>query len=138
MSFRRRLLDELLPMPDYIRITADNYLKISAAALGTGWFLPENLALQRIHGNNQYTLKQDKALIGAVDAWTALALIQTMPCASRLARRLLSRALACSWRHSLVTTKGGQQLTEALRAISLPRLIEVTGTAILRAALGRY
>jgi glycosyltransferase involved in cell wall biosynthesis len=138
MSFRRRLVDKLLPMPEYIRITADNYLKISAAALATGWFLPENLALQRIHGNNAFTFTRDKALIGAVDAWTALGLIQTRPCAGRLARKLLSRALACSWRHGLVTTKGGQQLSEALRAISLPRLIEVTGIAILRAALGRY
>jgi glycosyltransferase involved in cell wall biosynthesis len=138
MSFRRRLLDKLLPMPEYIRITADNYLKMSAAALAAGWFLPENLALQRIHGNNQFTFKRDKALIGAVDAWTALALIQTMPCAARLARRLLSRALACSWRHGLDTTRGGQQLSEALRAISVPRLIEVTGAAILRAALRRY
>jgi glycosyltransferase involved in cell wall biosynthesis len=138
MSFRRRLLDRLLPMPEYIRITADNYLKMSAAALATGWFLPANLALQRIHGNNLYTLKRDRALIGVVDAWTALALIQTVPCAGRLARRLLSRALACSWRHGLVATKGGQQLGEALRAISLPQRIEVTGTAILRAALGRY
>jgi len=138
MSFRRKLLDKLLPMPEYIRITADNYLKISAAALATGWFLPENLALQRIHGNNQYTFKGNKALTGAVNAWTALGLIQTMPCAGGLARQLLSRALACSWRHSLVSTKGAQQLNEALRAIPLPRLIEVTGIAILRAALGRY
>ncbi|MEL6438378.1 MAG: glycosyltransferase family 2 protein [Cyanobacteria bacterium J06621_8] len=60
MCFRRSLLQQILPMPEEIRITSDDYIKYSALGLSQGYILLENLATQRIHGNNAYTFRDDK------------------------------------------------------------------------------
>jgi glycosyltransferase involved in cell wall biosynthesis len=59
-SFRRSLLQQILPMPEVIRITSDDYLKFSALSLSPGFILEQELSLQRIHGNNAFTLKKDR------------------------------------------------------------------------------
>lgn len=60
MCFRRSLLDELLPMPEEIRITSDDYLKYAGFGISRGIFLLKKLALQTIHDTNAYTLRKDK------------------------------------------------------------------------------
>jgi glycosyltransferase involved in cell wall biosynthesis len=60
MCFRRSFLEKLLPMPEEIRITSDDYLKYVAFALIPGYILQEELCFQRIHDNNAYTLRKDK------------------------------------------------------------------------------
>lgn len=59
MCFRRRLLLKLLPMPEAIRITSDNYLKYAAAGLEVGYLADAPLAILRRHGNNAYTGRTD-------------------------------------------------------------------------------
>jgi hypothetical protein len=61
----RTLLDRILPMPESIRITADNYLIFLAAALERGVYLDDVLALQCIHGSNNYTVRRDRTLTQA-------------------------------------------------------------------------
>ena len=56
LCIRRDVLARVLPMPEEIRITADNYLKFVALSLAPALLLPEALAKQRIHGRNLYTL----------------------------------------------------------------------------------
>lgn len=63
--FHRTLLERMLPMPKEINITSDDYLKYSAFGLSPGFVLLKNLALQRIHGNNAYTFRTDKAALRA-------------------------------------------------------------------------
>ena len=55
LCFQREVLHQMLPMPEEIRITADNYLKIAALLYSPVLATPENLARQRIHGANAYT-----------------------------------------------------------------------------------
>jgi glycosyltransferase involved in cell wall biosynthesis len=60
MCFRRSLLDEILPMPETIRITSDDYIKYIALGLTPGFILVKELCFQRIHDNNAYSFRKDK------------------------------------------------------------------------------
>ena len=51
-----------MPIPEAITITSDNYLKLSSLALEPGYFIAEQYALQRIHGENAYTGRKDEAM----------------------------------------------------------------------------
>lgn len=55
MSLTRELLKNLLPMPEEIRITSDDYIKYAAMGIEPGYMLMETLACQRLHGDNAYT-----------------------------------------------------------------------------------
>lgn len=55
LCFRRDLLARILPMPEQIRITSDNYLKWAALGMERGLFSSVELAVQRIHSTNLYT-----------------------------------------------------------------------------------
>ena len=46
LSFTRGLLEQILPMPEAIKITSDNYLKFSSLASAAGYYIKEQLALQ--------------------------------------------------------------------------------------------
>ncbi|WP_225895375.1 glycosyltransferase family 2 protein [Dendronalium phyllosphericum] len=66
LSFRRSLLEKILPMPTTKLISAsDYYIKFMAVALGKGFTLSENLAHQCIHDNNAATLRKDRQHIKA-------------------------------------------------------------------------
>ncbi len=72
LCFRRSLLQQLLPMPEVIRITSDDYLKYAALALSAGYVLMADLATQRLHGNNAYTARTDRRpLRGQIQLLTA-------------------------------------------------------------------
>jgi len=55
LAFTRNLLEKLMPIPETVRITADNYLKLPALLLAPGYYTSEQLALQRLHPSNFYT-----------------------------------------------------------------------------------
>jgi len=65
LCFTRTLLENILPMPDAIQITSDNYLKQVALALSKGFLTNKRLAIQYIHENNAYTLRNDKRFLKA-------------------------------------------------------------------------
>lgn len=80
LCFRRSLLQQLLPMPEVIRITSDDYLKYGALGLAPGYVLLENLATQRLHGNNAYTARDDRRpLRGQIHLLTAYWLDHNFP-----------------------------------------------------------
>jgi glycosyltransferase involved in cell wall biosynthesis len=56
MTVRASVLKKLLPVPEVIRIEADEYVFTMAAALSGVYILPEALFHYRIHGNNQFSL----------------------------------------------------------------------------------
>ena len=60
MCLSRSLLKQILPMPEEIRITSDDYIKYAALGMSKGFILLEELAHQRIHANNAYTRRPDK------------------------------------------------------------------------------
>jgi glycosyltransferase involved in cell wall biosynthesis len=55
-SVRASVLRKLLPVPEAIRIEADEFVFTMAAALSEVYILPEALFYYRIHGNNQFSL----------------------------------------------------------------------------------
>jgi glycosyltransferase involved in cell wall biosynthesis len=97
LSFRRSFLDKLLPMPQQIRITADNYLTFCTPAFGPGFYISECLSLQRIHGANAYTAKDDRLLKAEVQCSIASGMHDTFPKLTRLANRLYANAAAEKW-----------------------------------------
>jgi glycosyltransferase involved in cell wall biosynthesis len=65
ISYRRELLQMLLPMPELEGTSADRYLKMAGLGLAPGVYLDEELAEQKIHGENAYSLRPDKSRVGA-------------------------------------------------------------------------
>jgi glycosyltransferase involved in cell wall biosynthesis len=98
LSFSRHLLSRLLPMPDNIRITSDNYLKFSAIAMTPGVFMAERLSLQRIHGNNAYTLKYDPRLRAETNIVTGKAISAQHPELRPIGNRLVAKGLGAKYR----------------------------------------
>jgi glycosyltransferase involved in cell wall biosynthesis len=97
LTFKRPLLEKLLPMPRHIRITSDNYLTFSSPAFAPGFYISEYLSLQRIHGTNAYTAKNDPLFKAAVQASIARGLHDSFPELTRLAGRLFANAVAAKW-----------------------------------------
>ncbi|MFM6322149.1 MAG: glycosyltransferase family 2 protein [Microcystis panniformis] len=91
ICFRRSFLKQLLPMPEEIRITSDDYLKYAAFALTPGYILLEKLAQQRIHANNAYTLrKNQKSLRGKINILTAFWLKSNFPQMSKFTNNIFA------------------------------------------------
>jgi glycosyltransferase involved in cell wall biosynthesis len=102
LCFQRSLLEKILPMPEEIRITSDDYLKYAAFSLSSGLMLNQVLAQQNIHGENAYTFKPNnthlkiKTLI-----LTAYWMKQNFPISAKFSDRLLALSLAIrrKWGH---------------------------------------
>ena len=94
IAMSRPLLERILPMPESIRITADNYLIFLAVALELGVYLNEVLAVQCIHGSNMYTLRGDRLLTQArIHLLIAREMRWRFPQLSALSNRIFSKAL---------------------------------------------
>lgn len=61
LSLRRSLAEKIFPVPEYLWIASDAYLRYPSLALSQGYFLNQPLSYLRVHGNNVYnsTLKDD-------------------------------------------------------------------------------
>ncbi|HUJ94100.1 MAG TPA: glycosyltransferase family 2 protein [Terriglobales bacterium] len=97
LTFRRSLLEKLLPMPKHIRITGDNYLTFTSPAFAPGFYISECLSLQRVHGANAYTANDDGLFKATVQISIARGLHDSFPELARLANRLFANALAAKW-----------------------------------------
>jgi glycosyltransferase involved in cell wall biosynthesis len=95
LSFKRELLGRLLPMPEEIRITSDDYLKLAAMSHAPGLYLDMDLAVQRIHGENAYTLRTDRLPLQArIQLLIADALKTRFPELTCLSDHVFAKALA--------------------------------------------
>ena len=95
MCFQRSCLEKILPMPEIINITSDDYIKYAGLGLGKGFILLEPLAQQRIHGNNAYTLRPDKqALRAKIAMLTAYWLRVNFPELVKFANNLFAAGLS--------------------------------------------
>ncbi|EAW38325.1 glycosyltransferase family 2 protein [Lyngbya sp. PCC 8106] len=95
LCFTRKLLQQILPMPEEIRITSDDYLKYSAFGISPGFILLQDLALQRIHGNNAYTMRKDKQELRAkIEMLTAYHLRENIPYISKFSHNIFAMGLS--------------------------------------------
>jgi glycosyltransferase involved in cell wall biosynthesis len=94
LCFRRSLLQQILPMPEVIRITSDDYLKYAAWGIAPGYALVENLTRQRIHGDNAYTNRPDKRVLYAhILLLTAYWLRHNFPVLTRFSNNLFANGI---------------------------------------------
>ncbi len=104
LCIRRDILGHLLPMPEEIRVTADNYLEAVVLSLVPALLLPEALATQRIHSANFYTVANQQPRGGArlhcamVDATVTFHLRKEHPLLARMAWKRYGRMLYQLWR----------------------------------------
>jgi glycosyltransferase involved in cell wall biosynthesis len=103
LSFRRTILERIVPMPEVIRITSDNYIKIAALSIAAGWIEPETLSMQRIHGTNAYTNLADgkRRLVGQTEVLTGICMYDKFPALRHLTMNLVNDGLV-----KLLTTGG--------------------------------
>ena len=94
-SFRRSLLERILPMPEMIRITSDDYIKFASLGLSPGFAIAKELSMQRIHGKNLYTLRKDKQQMRAkTNILTAFWLKTNFPSLSKYANNTFALGLS--------------------------------------------
>jgi glycosyltransferase involved in cell wall biosynthesis len=92
LSLSQKLLGEILPMSEEIRITADNYLKFLATALSPGVYLSDVLAVQRLHGDNHYTMGRDRILEARIHLRIAESMRRRQPALTRLSNHIFARS----------------------------------------------
>jgi glycosyltransferase involved in cell wall biosynthesis len=132
LTFRRSLLEKLLPMPHDIRITSDNYLTFSTPAFAAGCYIPERLSLQRIHGANAYTAKDDPLFKAAVQLSIARGLHDSFPELTRLANRLFANAAAAKWTAGAGFHDLSNELKQYLGNCAISEKIEVMARTVYR------
>lgn len=100
LCFRRSLLEKILPMPTSKYMPAsDFYVKYMAAALSKGFILAEDLTLQRIHGNNMATLRDDVLHMKAREQlFTGSWVKQEFPHLKKFANKLVAVGMSLNWR----------------------------------------
>ena len=99
MSYLRKTLARILPMPEDFRITSDSYVKLAALALSEGWLEQTELTLQRIHGDNGYTkqpIKRRRAA-GRTGLLIGIYFQERFPGLRRTAVHMLTRGLGMAW-----------------------------------------
>jgi len=97
LTFARALLNQIMPIPEAITITSDNYLKLSSLALEPGYFIAEQYALQRMHGKNNYTGRTDEMMIANVDMLIALGLRAKVPAMRSICNRWYAAGIVRKW-----------------------------------------
>lgn len=128
LAFKRNLLAQLLPMPEEIRITSDDYLKYGAFGLMPGYVLLENLALQRIHGNNLYTFQegdQKKALQAKIELLTAYWLKHHFPCMQKFSNNLFASSWSKYQKLDHTSSELQNRIDEYLSRLNFPEKLEV-------------
>lgn len=126
LCFGRSLLEQILPMPEEIRITSDNYLKLLAIALSKGFYLDEQLALLRIHGNNAYSLRNDKkALRAYTRVLTAYWARKKCSNLNKSANKLFAIGLGQLWKAHESSYKHDQTIHHYLASVALHEKPEI-------------
>jgi glycosyltransferase involved in cell wall biosynthesis len=94
LSFRREILQQILPMPGRLKISADNFLRLAAIHLAPGVLLEKQLAIHRIHGTNAFESRKDMTYLHAdVNIRTAYYLRQKFPETKAFTDQLFSHSL---------------------------------------------
>ncbi|NER20229.1 MAG: glycosyltransferase [Symploca sp. SIO1C2] len=126
MCFNRSLLSKILPMPEVIKITSDDYIKYIALGVSPGFILLEDLALQRIHDNNAYTFRSDKQqLRGKIHALTAYWMRMNFPALSKFTNSLLATGMKIYWSSGGIEAEGQKLIKSYLSSVTLLEKLEI-------------
>ena len=59
LSFKRSIIEQILPMPKEFCISSDSFVRFAAIYLSPGILSPDRLAVHRSHGHNLYAFRKD-------------------------------------------------------------------------------
>jgi glycosyltransferase involved in cell wall biosynthesis len=100
MCFKRDILQKILPMPEAIRITSDDYIKYVALGTSPGFIDLRTLALQRIHDNNAYTLRPNKVKLKTkIEVLTAYCIRKNFPELLKFTNNLFALNMNNYWKY---------------------------------------
>lgn len=125
LCFKRSLLQRILPMPEIITITSDNYLKVTAVALSEGYFLDKQLSFLRLHNNNNYTARNNHFAKAKVAILTAYCLRKNWPFLAKPANKLFSRGLGIAWKIGGVEAEATQMIKSYISTVSPLERLEI-------------
>jgi glycosyltransferase involved in cell wall biosynthesis len=127
LCFTRLLLQQILPMPESTGVTiSDQYLKVTALALSKGFFLDEQLAILRIHGNNTFTFSNtNKQLNAKILIVTAYWLRSKWPFLAKFGNKLFARGIGTSWKVGGIEAEYIEKVKSYISAVSPLERIEI-------------
>lgn len=127
LCFKRSILRQIFPMPESkeIKIMADRYVKLVALVLSKGFFLDEQLALQKIHGSNGFTAMCGKENVQARDKiTTAFYMRAKLPELASFTNKLFASGLGIYWRTG-AEAKDKELINEYLANVSPLEKLEI-------------
>ncbi|MBW4636855.1 MAG: glycosyltransferase [Gloeocapsa sp. UFS-A4-WI-NPMV-4B04] len=126
LCFKRSLLQMILPMPEIIIITSDNYLKVAAVALSKGYFLDKQLSFLRLHNNNNYTARgNNQSGKAKVAILTAYCVRKNWPFLAKSAHKLFSRGLGIAWKVGGLEAEATQIIKSYISTVSPLERLEI-------------
>lgn len=126
LSFKRSLLQMILPMPEARGITiSDHYLKVTALALSKGYFLDKQLSFLRLHDNNNYTARNNHFAKAKIAILTAYCLRKNWPFLAKPANKLFSRGLGIAWKIGGVEAEATQMIKSYISTVSPLERLEI-------------
>lgn len=133
LCFKRHLLELILPMPEAIKITSDNYLKFTVLALSKGFFLNKHLSIQKIHGANAYTFKANNQRLKArILILTAYWMRVKFPSLSMFTNGLLINGIGIYWRTGGIEPEYRHIVKNYLSSVALFKKVEINAKAFFR------
>ena len=120
LCFKRSLLEQILPMPTSKYMPAsDFYIKYMAAALSKGFILAEDLTLQRIHGKNMATLRDDVLHKKAREQlFTGSWIRQEFPYLKKFANKLVAVGRALNWKAGNTDIENSNAINQYFSSVS--------------------
>jgi glycosyltransferase involved in cell wall biosynthesis len=129
LSFRRTLLEQILPMPESITMGIDWYLRYAAVSIGKGWVFPEPLATLRVHSSNAWTMqpetvkmKQKAKIFLLIGYWLKI----NFPNLEKMGDKVFSMGLGVAWfTGKIEDTLYQNMIKEHLSSVTLSKKIEI-------------
>ncbi len=137
LAFSRTLLHRVMPIPEAITNGSDNYLKLSSLALEAGYFIQDQYALQRIHGQNAYTTSSDAVLRANVDMSVVSGLRRKVPAMRSICNRWYADGMARKWTAGETIGRIHEDAQDYLTQMSFAERLEVVARVGYKAARKR-
>ncbi|MEX0267590.1 glycosyltransferase family 2 protein [Leptolyngbyaceae cyanobacterium UHCC 1019] len=116
LCFTRLLLSQILPMPEEKEVSlSDSYIKFVALGLSAGFILKDELALQRLHGNNLFTGQKDHQKSAKIHILTAYWMKVNFPQLSRFANNIFAAGVKEFKDHKRSTSTVEPDVQECIR-----------------------
>ena len=127
LSFRRSLLQQILPMPEAKNIGLnDAYMDFIALALSKIIILNKELALYRIHGSNAYTMRNDGQKVKArINMLTSYWMRVKFPSFSKFTNRLFALSMGVYGRTGGVEVEDREFVEKYLSSVTLIERLKI-------------